>query len=97
MPEIQNKYIKMKVFAKGQVVIPVQLRKEYHIEIGDRIDVIPTPDGILLKSNPKKKHISTLTERLFGIFSNYASDKTKLSKKEITKATEKEFTRKWQE
>ncbi len=92
MPEIQNKYIKMKVFAKGQVVIPVQLRKEYHIEIGDRIDVISTPEGILLKSNTKKENINTLTERLFGIFSNYASDKTEADKNEITKATEKEFT-----
>ena len=96
MAEIQNKYIKMKVFAKGQVVIPIQLRKEYHIEVGDKIDVIPTPDGILLKSNPKREKISTLTERLFGIFSSYASDKTELDKNEIIKATEKGFTKKWE-
>ena len=31
--------IKMKVFPKGQVVIPVSLRKKYQIEIGDQIDV----------------------------------------------------------
>ena len=86
----------MKVFAKGQVVIPVQLRKEYHIEIGDRIDVIPTPEGILLKSNPKKNNISTLTEKLYGIFSNYASNKNEAGKNEIIKATEKGFTQKWE-
>ena len=36
--------IKMKVFPKGQVVIPVSLRKKYQIDIGDRIDVISKSD-----------------------------------------------------
>jgi AbrB family looped-hinge helix DNA binding protein len=34
---------------KGQVVIPLRLRKEYHIEDGTRALVQATPDGILLK------------------------------------------------
>jgi len=34
---------------KGQVVIPLRLRKEYHIEDGTRAVIEGTPDGILLK------------------------------------------------
>ena len=34
---------------KGQVVIPLRLRKEFHIEDGTRAVVEATPDGILLK------------------------------------------------
>jgi AbrB family looped-hinge helix DNA binding protein len=46
--------IKMKVFPKGQVVIPVSLRKKYQIDIVDRLDVISKSDGILLKPLPKE-------------------------------------------
>jgi AbrB family looped-hinge helix DNA binding protein len=34
---------------KGQVVIPLRLRKEFHIEDGTRAIVTATKDGILLK------------------------------------------------
>lgn len=34
---------------KGQVVIPLRLRKEFHIEAGTRAVVEATSDGILLK------------------------------------------------
>ena len=34
---------------KGQVVIPLRLRKEFHIEDGTRALVEATPEGILLK------------------------------------------------
>ncbi|MGH7951113.1 MAG: AbrB/MazE/SpoVT family DNA-binding domain-containing protein [Limisphaerales bacterium] len=34
---------------KGQVVIPLRLRKEFHIEDGTRAVVEATPEGILLK------------------------------------------------
>jgi AbrB family looped-hinge helix DNA binding protein len=34
---------------KGQVVIPLRLRKEFDIEDGTRAVVIATPEGILLK------------------------------------------------
>lgn len=39
----------MKVFPKGQVLIPVKLRKKYGIEIGDRIEIEQQADGIWLK------------------------------------------------
>ena len=34
---------------KGQVVIPVWLRRQFHIEDGTRAVVMGTPEGILLK------------------------------------------------
>lgn len=34
---------------KGQVVIPLRLRKQFHIEDGTKAIVEATPDGILLK------------------------------------------------
>ena len=59
--------VKRKVFPKGQIVIPVGLRKKYHIEIGDHIDVIPKADGILLKPLPQKERKKSLTDFLFGV------------------------------
>lgn len=35
--------------AKGQVVIPRRLRKEFEIENGTKATVVSTPEGILLK------------------------------------------------
>lgn len=34
---------------KGQIVIPVHLRKEYEIEPGTRATVTATPEGILIQ------------------------------------------------
>ena len=89
--------IKMKVFPKGQVVIPVSLRKKYHIEIGDQIEVISGPEGILLKPAAKNKNNASLTDRLFGIFSEYACKDKKLSKDDIARVTETGFAEGWTE
>lgn len=86
---------KMKVFPKGQVVIPVSLRKKYQIDIGDQIDVVSEKEGILLKPLPKQENTSSLTEQLCGIFKAYAEDKTVPTKKDITEATEKGFINGW--
>jgi AbrB family looped-hinge helix DNA binding protein len=91
MPETPKEPIKMKVFPKGQVVIPIALRKKYAISIGDKIEVIPEADGILLKPAPKKVTRKSLTDRLFGIFNMYATGRPKLTKKDINKAVEKGF------
>lgn len=48
--------------AKGQVVIPAQLRRQYEIKEGTRAVVIATPEGILLK--PVTRHA---IDRLHGI------------------------------
>jgi AbrB family looped-hinge helix DNA binding protein len=83
--------VKRKVFPKGQVVIPVALRKKYHIEIGDHVDVIPKVDGILLKPSPKKEGEKSLTDCLFGMFGKYAKGKPKFKKVDINRATEAGF------
>lgn len=83
--------LKGTVFPKGQIVIPVDLRKKYHIEIGDHVDVIPKADGILLKPLPKKKRSLSRTDSLFGVFAKYAKGKPRLKKSDIERATEAGF------
>ena len=41
--------MKTVVTKKGQITIPVRLRKKYKIEEGMRLEVIKTSEGILLK------------------------------------------------
>ena len=86
---------KMKVFPKGQVVIPASLRQKYQINIGDQIDVISAPNGILLKPVPKRERERTLTDRLFGIFSSYAAGTSEPTQKDMDTATEKGFAEGW--
>ena len=97
MPVESKESFKMKIFPKGQVVIPASLRKKYRIDIGEQIDVISTPDGILLKPLPKKERQKSLTGRLFGIFNSYASGKSELTERDIKKATATGFIEEWQE
>ena len=85
-----------KVFPKGQIVIPVALRKKYHIDIGDHVDVIPKADGILLRPVPKKEEKKSKTESLFGMFRKYAKGKPKLKKADISKATKAGFVEGWE-
>ena len=87
----------MKIFQKGQVVIPAILRNKYQIDIGDQIDILPMPDGILLKPRPKTHIQKTLTQSLFGIFNTYSNRKQELSKTDIEQATETGFTEGWNE
>ncbi|MCU0770488.1 MAG: AbrB/MazE/SpoVT family DNA-binding domain-containing protein [Verrucomicrobia bacterium] len=55
---------------KGQVVIPLRLRKLYHIEDGTRAIVTATDEGILLK--PVTRHA---INRLRGILKRKPGDK----------------------
>ncbi len=41
-----------RVSTRGQVVIPSELRKSYHWEVGQELDVIDTGEGLLLKARP---------------------------------------------
>ena len=88
-----NETTKMKVFPKGQVVIPVSLRRRYNIAIGDQIEIIPVHDGIYLKPVLKEKQDDAVTDQLFGIFGKYAKKDKKLKKSDIVKATEKGFNK----
>lgn len=95
MSEHLEESIKMKVFPKGQVVIPVALRKKYKIDIHDQINVISTPEGILLKPIPKEQGEISLTSKLFGVFSNYSCKQKIPEKAELNAATEKGFVEGW--
>jgi AbrB family looped-hinge helix DNA binding protein len=61
-----------KVLAKGQIVIPKEIRDKANIHTGDKVDVQMTPKGIVVV--PIKK---TYTEKARGIV------KGKLSMKEL--------------
>lgn len=87
---------RMKVFPKGQVVIPVELRKKYRIEVGDKIKIKQRADGILLTPDKSPKNKVPLTDSLYGIFSKYRQGKPALTKKEIKKATADMFTKDWE-
>ena len=93
--EFKEEAMKLKVFPKGQVVIPVSLRKKYNIVIGDHIDVLTSGNGILLRPSPKTEDTKTTTDSLFGIFKEYVPKKKKLSKNDIQKATRDGFTQGW--
>jgi AbrB family looped-hinge helix DNA binding protein len=56
--------------AKGQIVIPAWLRKEFQIEAGCKAVVQQTPDGILLK--PVTRHTIA---KLHGILKRKPGDK----------------------
>jgi len=47
-----------KVSTRGQVVIPKELRKSYHWDVGQELDVIDTGNGLLLKARPSRKATS---------------------------------------
>jgi AbrB family looped-hinge helix DNA binding protein len=87
---------RMKVFPKGQVVIPVALRKKYQIEVGDQIEVIAEKDGILLKKSASRADRRTLTERLDGVFAVYANGKKAPTRKEVASATDSGFGEGWE-
>ena len=97
MASTSKEAVKRKVFPKGQIVIPVALRKKYHIDIGDHVDVIAKADGILLRPLPKKEEKKSMTDSLFGMFSKYAKGKPKLKKADIRKATKEGFVEGWEE
>ena len=95
MPTKSHKTMTMKIFPKGQVVIPVELRRKYHLEIGDHIDVVSTDHGILLKPSRKKHGKPSLTDQLFGVFKQHAEVKPSITKKDIEEATENNFSKGW--
>ncbi|MBU1262186.1 AbrB/MazE/SpoVT family DNA-binding domain-containing protein [bacterium] len=83
--------MQMKVFNKGQVVIPAWLRKRYNINIGDFIDVVPEEGDIRLIPIKKER----LNDKLFGVFAKYKEQRAELTPKEIEKATEIGFSENW--
>jgi bifunctional DNA-binding transcriptional regulator/antitoxin component of YhaV-PrlF toxin-antitoxin module len=54
-------------------VIPKELRKSYHWDVGQELDVIDTGDGLLLKARPARKTASW--NHVVGCLSHLASGK----------------------
>ena len=79
----------LKVFNKGQIVIPAALRKKFGIEIGKRVNIIVEKDGI--KIIPAKKKVGA--KEMLGVFYKYAKNKPFPKEIEIEKATEEEFVK----
>jgi AbrB family looped-hinge helix DNA binding protein len=86
---------KMKVFPKGQVIIPVSLRRKYNINIGDQIEFIDFKDGIFLKPSKQRPTGRTVTEELFGMLKGYAVQTALPNKDEVNRATDSGFTEGW--
>ena len=89
--------VKMKIFPKGQIVIPVHLRKRYQIDIGDHIELISGPEGILLRPLGEKISKVLLTDQLFGVFNKYSLKKKAPLREDIENATEEGFLEGWKE
>jgi AbrB family looped-hinge helix DNA binding protein len=82
--------MKMKIYNKGQVVIPVNIRKKYNLNIGDYVDVVIEDNVIKLIPFKKKKVVDTL----FGIL-NKSKERKEITQYDIDKVTEDEFVKGW--
>lgn len=79
----------VKVFNKGQIVIPSLLRKAFGIKIGEKVNLVVEKDGI--KIVPVRKKVDA--KDLAGVFHKYAKGKKIPTEKEIEDITEKELAR----
>ncbi len=73
----------MKVFNKGQIVIPISIRKALGVEPGDMMDVEIDQKEQCIKL---KKPLQSLSSELAGSLSKYNKRKSFPSKKEMKKA-----------
>ncbi|MGR3303492.1 MAG: AbrB/MazE/SpoVT family DNA-binding domain-containing protein [Candidatus Scalindua sp.] len=73
-----------KVYQKGQIVIPVELRKKYGIEIGGTVNIIQ--EKKYLKIVPLKKK-----ESILDIAGCFKSKKPFLKKQEIDKLSSQSY------
>lgn len=80
----------MKIYNKGQIVIPVNIRKKYNFNIGDYVDVITVEDGIKLLPVKKVK----VVDKLYGIL-NKEGNQAEISEDDIDKAIETELLKGW--
>lgn len=44
--------------SRGQVVIPKDVRERYGFDVGDTVDVIEMPDGVMLKAARSRKRLT---------------------------------------
>ena len=77
-----------KVYEKGQIILPVSLRKKYGININSKVEVLE--DGDYIKIIPyKKKTIDDIAGML------KLKNNPVLSKEEMSKTVEEGYTTNW--
>lgn len=76
----------MKVFNKGQIVIPIAIRKALGVEPGDMMDVIIDQEGHCIKL---KKYEKSIASELAGSLSKFNQRKAFPTKREMRKALAK--------
>ncbi|MBC8322434.1 MAG: AbrB/MazE/SpoVT family DNA-binding domain-containing protein [Candidatus Marinimicrobia bacterium] len=80
--------MKMKIHNKGQVVLPAKIRKKFHLEIGDDVNVTYDNEGI---------HLYPVTEESIELKGSIKEEYLKYrfpSEDEINKATIEGFVKK---
>jgi AbrB family looped-hinge helix DNA binding protein len=52
--------------AKGQVVIPKDVRDRLHLAVGDKLDIVERPDGVLLRKRvaTSSESVEEITKRI---------------------------------
>ncbi len=76
----------MKVFNKGQIVIPAAIRKELNVAPGDMMDVVvDTKERCIILKKPDK----TLSSELAGSLSGFGEGKSFPTEKEIRNSLSK--------
>jgi AbrB family looped-hinge helix DNA binding protein len=75
-----------KLSTRGQVVIPKELRKSYHWDVGQELDVIDTGDGLLLKARTSRDSASW--DDVVGCLSHLAKGKPKATDEQMQTAVQ---------
>lgn len=82
--------MRMKIYNKGQVVIPAELRKKYNLFVGDYIEVLPEDNCIKLIPH---RNVNIVDE-LFGVLRD-AKHNHEMDDLLIDRITEDEMIREW--
>ena len=82
--------MRMKVHNKGQVVIPVDIRRQLDISIGDHLDVeVDVEQGQIRLRKP----VTSVSYRVGGSLASFAADKPFPSTEEAAQALRDALTR----
>lgn len=75
--------MQMKVFNKGQIVIPARIRRSLGIEVGDRLEVELDCEARTIKLH---KPVPDKAGELGGVFANFAKGKELPSREQMSVA-----------
>ena len=64
MESVVERLFRVKVSAKGQVVIPKPLREAFHFHEGETVLLTPTEGGILMRHQPEETGLRGLLKEL---------------------------------